>query len=177
VSIVRLPIVTDRLELRPFEASDAERVHSVYSDPEVMRHVGEGPVADIATTRAMLADYVAHQREYGFSFWALIESASGALIGDAGLYLQKGSGPEVELGFTLGRPWWGRGYATEAGEACLAFAFDQVRLAEAVAVADLVNAASQRVLEKLGMARAGTRTAYGREHAFYRMTARAWRTR
>jgi ribosomal-protein-alanine N-acetyltransferase len=170
-------ISTDRLELRPFEVSDEERVHSVYSDPEVMRHVGEGPVADIATTRAMIEDYIAHQREHGFSFWALIESASGALIGDAGLYLLEGSGPEVELGFTLGRRWWGRGYATEAGEASLAFAFDEIRLAEVVAVADLANAASIRVLEKLGMARTGTRIAYQSEHAFHRITARAWRTR
>ena len=71
----------------------------------------------------------------------------------------------------------GRGYATEAGEASLAFAFDEIRLAEVVAVADLANAASIRVLEKLGMARTGTRIAYQREHAFHRITARAWRTR
>jgi ribosomal-protein-alanine N-acetyltransferase len=165
---VDLPITTDRLRLKSFELGDAEAMHAVYSDEEVMRQVGDGPVADIGATEGMLRQCIAHQEEHGFSFWAVVEAASGAVIGDAGLYLLEGRGPEIEVGYTLGRAWWGRGYATEAAGACVAVAFNQLGAREVVAVADPANAASLRVLDKLGMARVGSRTAYGREHAFYR---------
>ena len=112
--MVDLPLRTARLNLRAFTLEDAPAAHAVYSDADVMSHVGDGPVTDIASTEAMLRDYIAHQASHGFSFWAVIERASGAVIGDARLYLLGGHGPEVEVGYTLGRDWWGRGYATEA---------------------------------------------------------------
>ena len=67
---------TPRLLLRPFAAGDAVLVHEVYSDPEVMRYVATGPMSDIAVTERLLADYTAHQRRHGYSFWAVIERAS-----------------------------------------------------------------------------------------------------
>jgi RimJ/RimL family protein N-acetyltransferase len=168
---MRFPLLTQRLELRPFVIDDAPAIHAVYSDLEVMRHVGEGPVQEFAQTEAMLREYIAHQLAHGFSFWAVIERAGGALIGDAGLYVLEGRGPDVEVGYTLGAAWWGRGYGTEAARACLAAGFEQLGLDEIVAVADPANAASVRVLEKLGMRYVGPRPAYGREHVLYRATA------
>jgi ribosomal-protein-alanine N-acetyltransferase len=160
-------LATPRLRLRPFEPHDLDAIHRVYSDPAVMRWVGTGPVADRATTERMLAGYAAHQRGHGFSFWAVMESASGALIGDAGLH--RTAGGEVELGYTLGRAWWGRGYATEAGRAWLAAAFGELGIDEVIALAEPQNVASLRVLEKLGLRRDGRRTAFGREHLLYRI--------
>jgi [ribosomal protein S5]-alanine N-acetyltransferase len=160
-------LATPRLRLRPFERGDLAAIHRVYSDPEVMRWVGTGPVADRATTERMLAGYAAHQRSHGFSFWAVLESASGALIGDAGLH--RTTAGEVELGYTLGREWWGRGYATEAGRAWLAAAFGQLGIDEVIALAEPANAGSLHVLEKLGMQPRGTRMAFGREHLVYRI--------
>jgi RimJ/RimL family protein N-acetyltransferase len=168
---VRFPLRKPRLELRPFVIDDAPVIHAVYSDHEVMRHVGEGPVHELAQTEAMLGEYIAHQLAHGFSFWAVIERASGQLIGDAGLYPLEGQGPEVEVGYTLGAACWGRGYGTEAARACLAAGFDELGLDEIVAVADPANAASVRVLDKLGMRYVGRREAYGREHVVYRATA------
>lgn len=140
-----------------------------------MEHVGNGPVGDLEETEAMLRDYIAHQEAHGFSFWAVIERDSVELMGDAGLYLLDGRGPEIELGYTLGRSWWGRGYATEAARALLASAFDDFGLDEVVAVADVANPASTRVLAKAGMEREGTRQAYGRPHALYRVNRSGWR--
>ena len=91
-----------------------------------MRYVATGPMTDIAVTERLLADYTAHQLRHGYSFWAVIERASGALIGDAGLYRTPAG--EVELGYTLGAAWWGRGYATEAASRWLAFAFGELGL-------------------------------------------------
>ena len=166
---------TERLELRPFTLGDAPTIHPVYSDPEVMEHVGNGPVEDLGATEAMLREYIAHQDANGFSFWAVIERDSGAVIGDAGLFLLDGRGPEVELGYTLARESWGRGYATEAARALLAAGFDDFGLDEVVAVADPANTASTRVLEKIGMRRVGMRQAYGRPHALYRAKRSGWR--
>jgi [ribosomal protein S5]-alanine N-acetyltransferase len=155
-----------RLELRPFRPDDAPAAHRVYSDPEVMRYVATGPLVEVAMTARLLQDYIAHQRAWGFSFWAVVERASGELIGDAGLYRTPAG--EVELGYTLGQSWWGRGYATEAAGAWLEAAFTRLGIDEVVALAEPANTASLRVLEKLGMARGGERLAFGRPHAVYR---------
>jgi RimJ/RimL family protein N-acetyltransferase len=157
---------TPRLLLRPFGAGDAVLVHEVYSDPEVMRYVATGPMSDIAVTERLLADYGAHQKRHGYSFWAVIERSSGTLIGDAGLYRTPAG--EIELGYTLGAAWWGRGYATEAAGRWLAFAFDELGAGEVVALAEPANRASLHVLEKLGMRRDGERIAFGRPHTVFR---------
>ena len=103
---------------------------------------------------------------HGYSFWAVIERASGTLIGDAGLYRTPAG--EVELGYTLGAAWWGRGYATEAASRWLAFAFGELGMSEVVALAEPANIGSLHVLEKLGMRRDGERIAFGRPHAVFR---------
>jgi ribosomal-protein-alanine N-acetyltransferase len=162
---------TPRLHLRPFAEGDAEIVHRVYSDPEVMRYVATGPAADLAATRRLLAEYTSHQGIHGYSFWAVIERESGALIGDAGLYRTPAG--EVELGYTLGMPWWGRGLATEAAEAWLGSAFGPLGIDEVIALAEPANTASLRVLEKIGMRRAGERIAFGRPHVLFRRISAA----
>ena len=157
---------TPRLHLRPFAAEDAATAHRIYSDPQVMRYVATGPLPDLITTTRLLHDYMTHQQAWGFSFWAVVERASGAIIGDAGLYRTPVG--EVELGYTLGMPWWGRGYATEAAGAWLDAAFSRLGISEVVALAEPANVASLSVLEKLGMTRDGERMAFGRPHAVYR---------
>jgi ribosomal-protein-alanine N-acetyltransferase len=158
---------TARLRLRAFEPEDAPAMEAIYGDPEVMRHVGNGPVRDPEAVASMIRDYAARHAERGWSFWAVEELATGALIGDAGLWA---SGDEIELGYTLGRQWWGRGYATEAARACLDVA-RRLHLGDVVALAEPANTASLHVLEKLGMKPEGTRLAYGRVHCVYRWTA------
>ena len=142
---------TPRLLLRPFGPGDAPLVHRVYSDPEVMRYVATGPMADLSVTERLLQDYEAHQKRLGYSFWAVIERESGSLIGDAGLYRTPTG--EVELGYTLGVAWWGRGYATEAARAVLAYGFEQLALSEIVSFTTVANVRSRRVMDKLGMRR------------------------
>jgi ribosomal-protein-alanine N-acetyltransferase len=157
---------TPRLLLRPFGPGDAPLVHRVYSDPDVMRYVATGPMADLSVTERLLQDYQAHQKRHGYSFWAVVERDSDSLIGDAGLYRTPTG--EVELGYTLGAAWWGRGYATEAASAWLSCAFGSLGIFEVVALAEPANVASMHVLEKLGMRRAGERIAFGRPHAVFR---------
>jgi ribosomal-protein-alanine N-acetyltransferase len=163
---------TPRLELRVFTPADAPAITQLFSDPEVVRHVGDGSIPTPATIEATLRAYTEHHASHGWSFWAVQERASGAVIGDAGLWPLEDEGPEVELGYTLGRAWWGRGYATEAARACLDVA-RRLYLPQVVAVADRGNPASINVLSKLGMRRAGTRAAYGRPHAYFTIDLQA----
>ena len=140
---------TPRLHLRPFRADDAPAAHRVYSDPDVMRYVATGPLADETMTARLLQDYIAHQQAWGYSFWAVVERESGTLIGDAGLYRTPAG--EVELGYTLGKPWWGRAWPPRRRAPGSETAFARLGIPEVVALAEPANAASLRVLEKLGM--------------------------
>jgi RimJ/RimL family protein N-acetyltransferase len=151
--VIRFPIETDRLLLRPFTLADAEALHEVWGDPAAERFGGPGwPRPEtVDDTRRYLEPIVAGQAERGYASWAVIEKTSGRLIGDCGLFLADGVGPEIELAYGLAPDVWGRGYATEAAAACVRVGFEQLGVARIVADVDLSNTASIRVLEKIGM--------------------------
>jgi|SRR5215216_3354492 len=159
-----MELTTERLHLRPFTAADEPAIHAVYSDPDVMRHVGHGAHRTLEETVAALRAYGEVLERRGFSFLAVIERESGELVGDGGLHPL---GDDVELGYTLARGAWGRGYATELGRALLAHAFDVLGVPRVIAQVEPGNAASRHVLEKLGMTPRELRTAYGRPHLLY----------
>lgn len=162
------PLLAERVLLRPFEQSDAPAAHAVYGNEEVMRYVGEGGAVGPEQTARMISEYRRHQQEHGFAFWAVVERESGILIGDAGLEVTEHG---VELGYTLARPWWGRGLATEAARLCLAAAAGPLARPRLVALADVENPASAHVLEKIGFCGAGRRTAFGRTHHCFEWVA------
>ena len=150
---VRLPLHTDRLEIRAFVPGDREAMAAIYADPEVMRFIdtrGEDPSTWVDA-------YVAHQDRHGWGVWAIEERATGELIGEAGLAPLDGHGPDLELGYLLRRDRWGRGLATEAARACLTAAFDQLGAHEVVAIVDEGNDASLAVARKVGFVETGRR--------------------
>jgi RimJ/RimL family protein N-acetyltransferase len=162
-----MELTTERLLLRPFTPADQEAIHAVYSDPEVMRHVGHGAHKTIAETANALRIYGEVLARRGYSFLAVTEREGGALIGDGGLHPLAGQGPDVELGYTLARSAWGRGYATELGRALIEHAFGVLRAPRVVAQVEPANLGSRHVLEKLGMTEREVRMAYGRPHLLY----------
>lgn len=148
---ISFPIETERLVLRPFTLDDADELHAAWGDPASLRFGGDWPRPEtVEDTRRYLEPVIAGQEERGFAPWAVIEKATGDLIGDCGLFPADGIGPDVELAYGLRRDRWGRGYATEAAAACVRVAFEELGLERIVADADPANAASIRVLEKLG---------------------------
>ena len=165
---LRFPLLGRRLSLRPFTVTDFEAAHGIYSDADVMRFVAYGrPSASLAETRAMVSAYIDHQKTHDHGFWAVIETATGRLIGDAGF--ESGDGADVDFGYTLEQRSWGRGYATEAAEVCLAAIEELVERERIVSHVDPANRASARVLEKVGFLLEGTRILYGRPHLSYRL--------
>ena len=116
---VPLPLETERLRVRPFDAeTDATAMLAVYGDPEVMRFIPGGALAGLDAVRATLETYAREQESRGFSFWAVVERETGHVIGDAGFGIFEPTG-EIELGWTLARDRWGHGYGTEVAAACL----------------------------------------------------------
>ena len=156
---LRLPLHTDRLEIRPFVLADRAAMQTIYDDPEVMRYITGG-----GDPRGWVATYVRDQRERGFTFWAVVERATGEMVGEAGMAPFDG-GSRLELGYLLRRDRWGMGLATEAARAILDAAFEDLHAPEVMAVVDEGNGASLNVLRKLGFVEVGRRTREGvRQH-------------
>ncbi|MBJ7472358.1 MAG: GNAT family N-acetyltransferase [Solirubrobacteraceae bacterium] len=162
------PLVGATILLRPFTLADVPAAHAVYSDPAVMRYVGHGPVRAIGGTDSMIRQYMAHQRTHGFGFWAVVDKATGVVIGDAGL--ARTADGEVEMGYTLAQAWWGRGVASQAAGLWVGAARDQLGIERLRALVEEPNLGSRRVLEKLGFERDGVTIAFDREHLVYRLT-------
>ena len=141
---------TERLVLRTWELDDAEALFSMYSKPELYRYTESEPFPDVEFTRRYMEQYfINYQKERGFGVWAVVEKASGKLVGSCGLgYFD--DRPELGLGYWFDPEYWGRGYATEAARACVAYAFNELKAPELASLTDRRNKASQRVLEKAG---------------------------
>jgi [ribosomal protein S5]-alanine N-acetyltransferase len=142
---------TERLCLRPFTLADAPDVERYVSDRDIAAMTltiphpyPEGAAADWIGTHA--AKYAEGRR----ASFAITERESGALAGAIGLHAEPAHG-RAELGYWIGKPFWGRGYATEAGRAMLRFGFEALGLNKIHAAVFIKNPASDRVIRKLGM--------------------------
>jgi ribosomal-protein-alanine N-acetyltransferase len=164
---VPLPIETERLLIRAFAPdSDSAAMAEVYCDPEVMRFIPGGALADVGAVRSTLEKHVEAQQTRGFSSWALVERETMRVVGDVGFGVFEPTG-DIELGYTLARDAWGRGYATEAAGACLAAGLEHLGVPRIIAVVDVDNETSQRVAERIGMTRVETIEAHGRPHVLF----------
>jgi RimJ/RimL family protein N-acetyltransferase len=143
-------IETDRLRLRAFTPDDLDDLHMVFGDTDVMKYISGGEPRTREATRTGMLRTVEGWRERGFGLWAVMEKASGCVIGYCGLIYLEGT-TEVELAYGLAKSSWGKGFATEAARASLKFGFEELKMKRIVAVVNHENEASQRVLEKLGM--------------------------
>jgi ribosomal-protein-alanine N-acetyltransferase len=103
---------------------------------------------------ALIARIEAHQQQHGFTFFAAEVRATSQLIGFIGMVytpFEARFTPCVEIGWRLAAEFWGQGLATEGARAVLQFGFDELKLAEIVALTVPANRRSRRVMEKLGM--------------------------
>jgi RimJ/RimL family protein N-acetyltransferase len=152
--MIRLPLETERLLVRPFEPErDAEPLFELWGDEEAMRFVRPAS-ASVEEVRERLEQILEWNRS-GWGLWALDEREGARLAGTVGLFPLAREGPEIELAYHVVPSLWGRGYATEAGAALLEAAWRETDLDHVVAIAFPENRASIRVMEKLGMTHEG----------------------
>jgi RimJ/RimL family protein N-acetyltransferase len=147
-------IETERLVLRPWSGSDWEPYAAMCADAEVMRYLGTGVTLSRDDTWRAIAGMIGHWALRGYGMWALESKAGGELVGRAG-FIDPPGWPGFELGWTLARPHWGQGYATEAARAALRCAFDTLGRDRVIHLIRPGNEPSIRVAERIGAKAAG----------------------
>lgn len=155
---------TERLLFRDHLRSDLDAFCALEADPDVRRYVGGAPRPRAAAERKFQLHLNNARRRLALR--ATILKAEDRYIGLCGLYQGDARPGEATLAFTLAKAYWGRGLATEAGRGFINLGFDQLRLKRIVAVAEVGNAASLRVLEKLGFSLVRTETGPRSFHNF-----------
>jgi len=148
--------VTSRLVLRNWTERDVRPMAQVNADPEVMRWIGSGRTRTEYDTRTAIDRWQTEIEEHGFGLFAVELRETGELAGFVGLsvpdFLPEVM-PAVEIGWRLGRAFWGRGIATEAAREVLRFGFVDRDLKRIISIHQVGNDASERIMRKLGMHR------------------------
>ena len=156
---VKVPTLeTERLILRMWERKDAPQLYDYAKDPDVGPHAGWKPHANVGESR-MIIDSLFRTKET----WAIVEKESGTIVGSIGFEPDKYR-PEIlsrEMGYSLAKSRWGRGYMTEAAAKLIEYAFETLQLQVLMIRTSETNKRSQRVIEKSGFVYEGTlRRAY-----------------
>ena len=149
-------IQTARLQLRPFDDTDADDLFALHTNTEVLRYWDAPPWSDRErATKFIMASQ--QKAEEGTGARLAVDLASnGGFIGWCSLHQWNSDFRSASLGYCYGDAVWGHGYATEAARGLLGWAFDTLDLNRVQAEVDTRNIASARVLEKLGFLREGT---------------------
>jgi RimJ/RimL family protein N-acetyltransferase len=152
--VTTILLETERLRLRRFTADDTDRLVALDSDPEVMRHITYG----VPTPRATYEDvilprwFAIYAETPLLGYWAAEDRATGAFLGWFHLRPDRIDDGEQELGYRFVRGAWGRGLATEGARAVIEHGFARVGAGKISARTLVRNCASQRVMQKCGLA-------------------------
>lgn len=148
---------TDRLILRPFKIEDAEEVFNNWaSDDEVTKYLTWPTHSSVEMSRSYMEFCINGYNEKNVYQWGMELKNSHELIGNISVVKIIDEIDSVELGWVIGRKWWGNGYTAEAAERLLEFFFTEVSVNRICAGHDIDNHNSGRVMQKIGMKYEGT---------------------
>lgn len=150
-----------------------EALHSLWTEEQVRRFLWDGEVIPLGSTRKIVEDSQTLFDEHGFGIWAVRERGSDELLGFAG-YWHFRIPPVLELLFGVAPGHRNCGIATQAGGRLIRYAFEDLRLRTVEASTDFGNAASIRVLDKLGMQLERREVVDGLDTVFYRLSRDDW---
>ena len=152
---------TARLRLRELTLDDAPFILALVNEPSFLQNIGDKGARDLEGARAYLrGGPLASYRDHGFGLLLVSHRETGEPMGICGLLRRPGLLQDPDIGFAFTPRWWGQGYAFEAAEACMAWGHATLRLRRILGVVKPANAASIRLLERLGMQREGLVTLY-----------------
>ncbi|WHX49839.1 GNAT family protein [Paenibacillus woosongensis] len=144
-----IPVIeSERLRLRRMEQSDAERMFLFWSDPEVVKYMNVPPFASVEDTLEMIQLLNGLSESEDTLRWGIELKEEGQLIGSCGFNVWELSGAyRGEIGYDLGREYWGFGYMSEAMRMLLSYGYQTIGLNRIEALVDPRNAASKRLLQ------------------------------
>jgi ribosomal-protein-alanine N-acetyltransferase len=145
---------TERLSLCELERSDAPFMLDLLTSRGFIDNIGDRGIRDLDGAAAYIERVRASYAANGFGLWRCEVRADTAIAGICGFVKREGLA-HPDIGYALLEPFWGRGYATEAAAACLAFGRDVLGLSTVVAITGPDNASSIEVLKKIGLHDAG----------------------
>jgi RimJ/RimL family protein N-acetyltransferase len=174
---------TDRLFLRQWVKQDLPIFAALNSDPEVMEYFPT--LLSREESNAMSEKCKSLIAERGWGFWAVEIKLSGKFIGFVGLHTPNPNlpfSPCVEVGWRLLKEFWGKGYAIEAAQESLTYAFNTLKLSEVVSFTTISNSRSRSVMERLGFSNAHQNFEHPdiqkghslSEHVLYKITKKEW---
>lgn len=137
--------------MRPLQYDDLEALVAIWSDPEVTQFLPSrgAPILREAVEKS-LTTFIEHWKERNYGIWGILEDVSSPIIGYCGLrYLDELK--EIEVLYGLAKAHWGKGIATQATKAAIAYGFNVANLDRIIAMALPENQASIRVIEKAGL--------------------------
>jgi len=155
-TIPPVPILTaSRVRLRPLCADDADDLFALQSNASVMRYWSHPPWTEREQAVKRLEQLARDRETIEFYPWAVTKTGHDMLIGTMSLFALNREQRRAEIGYALGANWWGYGYATEMLRAAVEFAFGPLDLERLEADIDPRNAASCRLVERVGFLREG----------------------
>lgn len=149
-----------QLALVPLRPADADTLHRLYQSDGVLRYFPNPTPPPLQHVQRFIAGQQAHWEKYGYGNWGILPEGEQDIIGWAGLQFLPELN-ETEVGYLLDRPFWGKGYATQAARASLQFGFEHFDFSHLIALVHPDNMASRRVLEKCGLAYVETVSLWG----------------
>lgn len=157
---------TDQLALREITHADLDFLAEMLADPEVARYYPKVLTRD--ETRAWIEMNARRYAEHGHGVWLVLDRHAGHPVGRCGLTVQQVDGvPEPEIGYSMHRPYWRRGYATEAALGVRRWAFEVKGLGRVISPVRPENVPSQGVARKLGMTPEGETDHAGMRHIVF----------
>lgn len=143
---------TDRLILRQFREEDAESMFNNWaSDSEVTRFLTWQPHSDINVTRELLKDWIGRYTDLSYYNWVIELKEDHTAIGNISAVKVNEKTEAVDMGYCMGKAWWGKGIMPEALRRIIAFFFEETSVKRVAACHDANNPKSGRVMEKAGM--------------------------
>src|SRR3954463_12591557 len=167
-----LTLETERLTLRQWREDDFESYARICADPEVMRYLGGKPFTRLEAWRHM-AFLIGHWQLRGYGHWAVEEKATGRLIGRLG-FLNPQGWPGFEVGWTLARDSWGKGYASEGARRVLHHAFTEMGREHVISLIHPENKASIKVARRMGETPEGETELMGMPVLIYGISKERW---
>lgn len=148
-------LTTNRLELRMVRMRDAEDMYAYSKDPEVARYVLWRAHTSVSDTRGYIRYMISQYKQNKPSSWAIVRRDAGVMIGTIGFGWIDDDNASAEVGYSLARSEWNKGYMTEALREVIRYGFEELHLHRIEAQHELGNPASGVVMEKCGMRREG----------------------